>query len=65
MNQEIKKFIFYVSPEGKVAVDVLVHDETVWLTQKKVGEPAAVSKMETAAEGGKIYKTQSQLLSNT
>lgn len=37
-EQEIKKFVFYVSPEGTVAVDVLVQNETVWLTQKKMAD---------------------------
>ena len=30
-NSEI---IFYTTPEGDVKVKVLMHDETVWLTQK-------------------------------
>ncbi len=33
-----KTFVLYKSPEGAVAVEVLVQDETVWLTQKRMAE---------------------------
>lgn len=42
-EKEIKQFIFYISPEGAVKVNVLIHEETVWLTQKKMSELFAVS----------------------
>ncbi len=38
MSQEIKKFVFYASDEGAVAIDVLVQNETVWLTQRKMAD---------------------------
>lgn len=31
-------FLLYTTPEGDVRVDVLFHDETVWLTQKRMSE---------------------------
>ena len=31
-------FLLYTTPEGDVRVDVLFHDETVWLTQKRMAE---------------------------
>ncbi|WP_262497399.1 hypothetical protein [Flavobacterium psychrotolerans] len=31
-------FILYTSQNGEVRVDVFVNDETVWLTQKAIGE---------------------------
>lgn len=34
-NSEI---IFYSTPEGKIKVEVILRDETVWLTQKAMGE---------------------------
>jgi hypothetical protein len=42
-DKEIQEFVFYVSPEGAVKVDVLIHDETVWLTQKRMAELFGVS----------------------
>jgi len=32
------KFLLYVTPNGKVHVEVFFKDETVWLTQKKMAE---------------------------
>lgn len=31
-------FLLYTSPDGDIRVDVLFHDETVWLTQKRMAE---------------------------
>jgi hypothetical protein len=31
-------FILYTSPKGDIKIDVLLKDETIWLTQKKIGE---------------------------
>ncbi len=31
-------FLLYTTPEGKIRVDVLFQDETVWLTQKRMAE---------------------------
>lgn len=32
------EIIFYTSPTGQIKVEVILHDETVWLTQKALGE---------------------------
>lgn len=37
-NNQLKEFIFYTTPTGGVKVDVLIQDETVWLTQKRLAE---------------------------
>ena len=34
MNDDLKQFILYTAPNGKVRVDVLLQNETVWLSQK-------------------------------
>ncbi len=31
-------FLLYTTPDGEIRVDVFFHDETVWLTQKKMAE---------------------------
>ncbi|WP_428230674.1 virulence RhuM family protein [Flavobacterium sp.] len=38
MENNETKFIIYNNPNGKIKVDVIVQDETVWLTQKAMGE---------------------------
>lgn len=34
MNEDLKKFILYTAPSGEIRVDVLLQDESVWLSQK-------------------------------
>ncbi len=34
----MNKFILYTTPSGEVRVDVYLEEETVWLTQKAMGE---------------------------
>ena len=42
--EENTNFIIYSNPNGEVKVDVFVEGETVWLTQKSMGELFGVSK---------------------
>lgn len=37
MEEELKKFILYTAPNGAVRVDVLLENESVWVTQKSMG----------------------------
>lgn len=36
MEENLKQFILYTAPSGEVRVDVLLQDETVWLSQKSM-----------------------------
>ena len=38
MENNETKFLIYDNPNGKVRIDVIVQDETVWLTQKTMSE---------------------------
>jgi hypothetical protein len=57
-EKEIKQFIFYTSPEGSVKIDVLVQDETVWLTQKRMPELFDISIKTVSEHLQNIFKTQ-------
>ncbi|WP_163400181.1 virulence RhuM family protein [Flavobacterium fluviatile] len=37
MNEDSKKFILYTAPSGEIRVDVLLQNESVWLSQKAMG----------------------------
>jgi hypothetical protein len=34
MEEDLKKFILYKAPSGEIRVDVLLQNESVWLSQK-------------------------------
>jgi len=37
-------FLFYTSSEGKTKIQVILNDETVWLTQKSIAELFGVQR---------------------
>lgn len=37
MEEELKKFILYTAPSGAIRVDVLLENDSVWVTQKSMG----------------------------
>ncbi len=51
-------FLLYTTPEGGVRVDVLFHDETVWLTQKRMAELFGVDVRTINEHIQNIYKGQ-------
>jgi hypothetical protein len=57
MESNQNKFIIYNNPNGEVRVDVFVEGETVWLTQKSMGELFGVTKKTISEHLGNIYST--------
>ena len=53
-NSEI---ILYTTPEGKIKVEVILQEETVWLTQKTMGELFGVVKSTISEHLSNIYKS--------
>ncbi len=41
-KEEATNFLLYTTPEGDVKVDVFLHNENIWLTQKRMAELFAV-----------------------
>jgi len=54
---KISEIIIYSTPEGKVKVEVILADETVWLTQKAMGELFGVVKSTISEHLSNIYKS--------
>jgi len=54
-NTEI---ILYTTPQGDVRVEVIVQDETVWLTQKAMGELFGVAKSTISEHLSNIFLSQ-------
>src|SRR3989338_4930060 len=37
-KEEATNFLLYTTPEGDIKVDVFLHNENIWLTQKRIAE---------------------------
>jgi hypothetical protein len=44
MGNEERKFVLYTAPTGEIRIDVYLQEESVWLTQKAMGELFGVLK---------------------
>jgi len=53
---EITNFVFFKINDSKVNIDVLVEDETLWLTQKKIAELFSTTPQNITLHLKKIYK---------
>src|SRR5690606_12737379 len=51
------ELILYTTPQGEVKLEVIVQDETVWLTQKAIGELFGVTKKTISEHFGNIYNS--------
>ena len=63
MEESLKKFILYTAPSGEVRVDVLLENESVWLTQKAIAElfgvqiPAISKHFKNIFEEGELIES--------
>jgi hypothetical protein len=44
IKDELTEFLLYTSPNGKVKVEVILNEETVWLTQKAIAQLYGVDR---------------------
>jgi hypothetical protein len=71
-NNEFTEFLLYKSPNGKVKVEIFLHNETVWLTQEKIAQlfgvqrPAITKHLRNIFESGELEKNSvSSILEHT
>ncbi|QOG03231.1 virulence RhuM family protein [Flavobacterium sp. MDT1-60] len=63
MENDLKKFILYTAPSGEIRVDVLLQNESVWLTQKTIAElfgvqvPAISKHFKNIFEEGELVES--------
>jgi hypothetical protein len=63
MNEDLKKFVLYTAPSGEIRVDVLLQNESVWLTQKAIAElfgvqvPAISKHFKNIFEEGELVES--------
>jgi hypothetical protein len=59
-GDEVSDFLLYTAPDGDVKVECILHDETIWLTQKRisdlfgVGVPAISKHLKNIFESGEL-----------
>ena len=45
IRDEMTEFLLYTAPDGQVKVECILHDETIWLTQKHIAELFGVQRL--------------------
>jgi len=50
------EFLLYTTPNGKVKMEIFLHDENIWLTQKKMAELFDCSTDNISLHLKKIYQ---------
>lgn len=56
MKTEANKFILYTAPSGAIRLEVLLENETIWLTQKAMAELFGVESNTITYHLKEIYK---------
>lgn len=64
MDDQLNKFILYTTPTGEVRVDVLLENETVWLTQKAMSELFGVNIPAISKHLSNIFE-ETELIENS
>lgn len=61
-QDELTDFLLYTSPDGKIKVEVILNNETVWLTQKAIAQlfgvkiPAISKHLQNIYQEGELQK---------
>jgi hypothetical protein len=59
-SNEFNKILLYTTPNGKVKVEIYLHNETIWLTQQKIADlfgvkrPAITKHLKNIFESGEL-----------
>ncbi|MBR1777292.1 MAG: virulence RhuM family protein [Alphaproteobacteria bacterium] len=69
---ELTEFLLYATPDGKTKIEVFLHNDTVWLPQKKIAElfgvnrPAVTKHIKNIFESGELQASAvSSILEHT
>ena len=57
VKDKLTEFLLYTSPNGDVKVDVLLQNETIWLSQKKIAELFGVQRPAITKHLNNIFET--------
>ena len=57
-KNELTEFLLYTSPDGDVKVEAFLHNENIWLTQKRIGELFGVVKSTISEHLTNIFESK-------
>lgn len=58
VQDEVTEFLLYSTPNGEIKVEVLLNDETLWLTQKRMAELFGVQRPAITKHLKNIYESR-------
>ncbi len=64
LTKQQNNFLLYKSKDGRVNIDVILQDETVWLNQKALSELFGVDRSVITKHLGNIFK-ESELIEDS
>ena len=56
-QEGFNEILLYTTPNGKVKIEIYLQNETVWLTQQKIGELFGVERSVVTKHLKNIFKT--------
>lgn len=56
-QDEFRKFLIYTTPNGKVKIEIFLHNENIWLTQAKIAELFGVQRPAITKHLKNIFET--------
>jgi len=57
LKDELTEFLLYTSPNGEIRVEAFLHDENIWLTQKRIAELFGVDLRTISEHLQNIFKS--------
>lgn len=57
VKEELTEFLLYTDPNGKVKVEVILYNETIWLTQQRISDLFGVAKSTISEHFNNIFKS--------
>ena len=59
------EFLLYTAPNGDIKINVVLNNETIWLTQKSIGELFGVAKSTLSEHLTNIYESEELVKEST
>ena len=56
VNDSFTEFLLYTAPNGKVKVEIYLHNENIWLTQARIAELFGVERSVVTKHLSNIFK---------